>query len=51
MFNPLGFASTSVLQAPTSDGCSCVCAGWDCTSVVVITVMVYVDIEIALNLS
>jgi hypothetical protein len=51
MFNPLGFASTSVLQALGSDGCYCVCAGFECTSIVVITVMVTVGMEIGLSLS
>ncbi len=51
MFNPLGFASTSVLKALGSDGCGCVCGGFECTSFIVITVVVWVCMEIELSMS
>ncbi len=48
MFNPLGFASSSVLEAPEAAGCGCSCT---CTGTVTVTVTVYFDVAMSLNLS
>jgi len=48
MFNPLGFASSSVLQAENASGCGCSCT---CTGTVTVTVTVYFDVAMSLNLS
>jgi|GEM_PF-1001794 len=49
MFNPLGFASSSVLQAePIGGGCECTCI---CSGTVTVSVTVYFDVAMSLNLS
>lgn len=48
MFNPLGFASSSVLAAPELAGCGCSCS---CTGTVTVTVTVYFDVAMSLDLN
>jgi len=48
MFNPLGFASSSVLEAESAAGCGCSCS---CTGTVTVTVTVYFDIAMSVALS
>jgi hypothetical protein len=48
MFNPLGFASSSVLATPEAASCGCGCS---CTGTVTVTVTVYFDVAMSLNLS
>ena len=47
MFDPLGFASSSVLQAEEEGGCGCSCT---CTGTVTVRVTVYFDVAMSLNL-
>ncbi|MEA2559698.1 MAG: hypothetical protein QOH06_1202 [Acidobacteriota bacterium] len=46
MFNPLGFASSAVLDEKAANSCSCTCG---CTGVVSVTVRV--AIEVAVDMS
>jgi hypothetical protein len=48
MFNPLGFASSSVLEAENVGGCGCSCS---CSGTVTVTVTVYFDLAMSVNLS
>jgi hypothetical protein len=49
MFNPLGFASSSVLQADSAiSSCQCQC---QCTGSVTVSVTIYFDVAMSLNLS
>lgn len=48
MFNPLGFASSSVIDAEAAAGCGCECT---CTGTVTVRVTVYFNVPMTLNLS